>query len=169
MKTILLILIFGLGISQSTFAQEKTGYFSSSKLLAAFPESKTIQAEIENISKEKQAVGTSLEDELKGKIKRYEEEKAKLADVLKETRIDEIKRLEAKIKEYYTAARKEIDEKRQALLKPLYEKIAAAIKVVAKENKYTEIMDLDVAGQFLLYIDESKNILEVMKKELKLQ
>lgn len=169
MKTIVLVLILGLGMSQSTFAQEKTGYFSASTLLAAFPESKTIQAEIENLSKEKQAVGTSLEGELKSKIKRYEEEKATLADVLKETRIDEIKRLEAKIKEYYTGARKEIDEKRQALLKPLYEKIGTAIKVVAKENKYTEIMDLDVAGQFLLYIDESKNILELMKKQLKLQ
>ena len=169
MKTILLVLIFGIGLTNSSFAQENIGYFSSSKLLSLFPEAKNIQTEIEKISKEKQAIGTTLETDLKAKIDNYEKGKATMADVIKETRIDEIKRLEAKIKEYYTGARKEIEEKRQALLKPLFAKVGEAIKNVAKANKFTAIIDLDSGGQFLLYIDESKDILGIMAKELNLK
>lgn len=166
---LLFILVFSLNSSFAQEKAEKSGYFSASQLLAAFPESKGIQEQVENLAKEKQEVGTTLETELNNKIKQFESEKDKMAAILKETRIDEINRLDAKIKEYYATARKEIDEKRQELLEPLFVKINEAIKTVAKKNNYTSIMDLDSGSQFLLYIDESRNILELMKKELKLE
>lgn len=171
MKKILLAITLILSIAPFSFAQEKAekiAYFSSSQLIALFPESENIQKELEALGKEKQSVGTTLETDLNAKIKRFEEEKDKLADILKETRIEEINRLDAKIKEYYNTARKDIETKRQELLKPIFTKINEAIKVVAEKNKYTAIIDLDNGSQFLLYIDESRNILELMKKELKL-
>lgn len=172
MKKILLALTLALSIVQLGWAQEKAekiGYFSSSQLIVLFPESEGIQKQIEALGKEKQAVGTTLETELDTKIKQFEAEKDKLADILKESRVEEINRLDAKIKEYYNTARKDIETKRQELLKPIFTKINEAIKLVAEKNKYTAIIDLDSGSQFLLYIDESRNILELMKKELKLQ
>ncbi|MBL4649020.1 MAG: hypothetical protein JKY03_04760, partial [Aureispira sp.] len=69
MKHLLLFLFSSLLLTTTVFGQqEKIGFFSSSKLVALFPESKTIQTEIEKISTEKQADGTALENDLKTKI-----------------------------------------------------------------------------------------------------
>ncbi|BDS13249.1 OmpH family outer membrane protein [Aureispira anguillae] len=170
MKQTLFIVILALGLSSMASAQqEKIGFFSSSQLVSFFPEAKTIQAEIEKISTEKQAIGTTLENELKSKLKKFEEEKASMATILQETRIEEIRNLETKIQTYYANARKEIDNKRQELLKPVFTKINDGIKQVAKKHKFTAIIDLDSGRQFLLYIDESRDILELMKTELGLE
>lgn len=167
MKYLFLFLISSFLITSSAFAQqEKIGFFSSSKLVSLFPEAKTIQAEIEKMSTEKQGVGTALENELKAKVAAFEKEKAGMAQILQETRVEEIRNLEAKIQNYYATARKEIDGKRQELLKPVFEKVNAGIKKVAEKHKFTAIIDLDTGGQFLLYIDESRNILDLMKTDL---
>jgi outer membrane protein len=170
MKHLLLLILSSLLLTTTAFGQqEKIGFFSSSKLVALFPESQTIQVEIEKIGSEKQAVGTALENELKSKVQNFEKEKAGMAQILQESRIEEIRNLESKIQAYYTTARKELDVKRQELLKPVFQKVNAGIKAVAEKHKYTAIIDLDTGGQFLLYIDASRNILELMKTELGLK
>lgn len=170
MKHLLLLLLSSLFLTTTVLGQqEKIGFFSSSKLVSLFPEAKTIQVDIEKISTEKQAVGTALETELKTKVENFEKEKAGLAQILQESRIEEIRNLEAKIQNYYATARKEIETKRQELLKPVFEKVNAGIKTVAEKHKFTAIIDLDSGGQFLLYIDASRNILELMKTELGLK
>lgn len=170
MKHIILLIVFTFSFTHLTFAQqEKIGFFSSSQLVGLFPEAKTIQTEIEKISKEKQDIGTTLETELKSKVDKFEAEKASMAQILQETRIDEIKNLERKIQGYYADARKEIDAKRQTMLKPIIEKVNAGIKKVAEKHKFTAIIDLDSGSQFLLYIDKSRDILELMKTELGLK
>ena len=170
MKHLLLLILSSLLLTTTAFGQqEKIGFFSSSKLVALFPESKTIQSEIEKMGTEKQAVGTALENELKSKIQSFEKEKAGMAQILQESRIEEIRNLEGKIQTYYATARKELDSKRQELLKPVFEKVNAGIKTVAEKHKYTAIIDLDTGGQFLLYIDSSRDMLELMKTELGLK
>lgn len=170
MKYLLLLILSSFLLTTSAFGQqEKIGFFSSSKLVALFPEAKATQVEIEKISTEKQAVGTALENELKSKVQSFEKEKAGMATILQESRIEEIRNLESKIQNYYATARKEIDTKRQELLKPVFEKVNAGIKKVAEKHKYTAIIDLDTGGQFLLYIDASRDILELMKTELGLK
>lgn len=170
MKQLLPLLFLSLFLTTTVLGQqEKIGFFSSSKLVALFPKSKTIQIEIEKMGTEKQANGTALENELKTKIQNFEKEKAGMAQVLQESRIEEIRNLETKIKNYYAAARNEIDGKRQELLKPVFEKVNAGIKQVAEKHKFTAIIDLDTGGQFLLYIDASRDILELMKTELELK
>lgn len=167
MKHLFLLALSTLFLTTTVLGQqEKIGFFSSSKLVSLFPEAKTIQVEIEKMSTEKQAVGTALEQELKAKVENFEKEKAGMAQILQESRVEEIRNLEVKIKNYYAAARKEIDTKRQELLKPVFEKVNAGIKKVAEKHKFTAIIDLDTGGQFLLYIDESRNILDLMKTEL---
>ncbi|MBL4650839.1 MAG: OmpH family outer membrane protein, partial [Aureispira sp.] len=98
-----------------------------------------------------------------------EKEKSGMAQILQESRIEEIRNLETKIQTYYATARKEIDGRRQELLKPVFEKVNAGIKKVAKKHKFTAIIDLDTGGQFLLYVDASRDILELMKTELGLK
>ena len=170
MKQLLLLLFSCLLLTTTAFGQqEKIGFFSSSKLVGLFPESQAVQSQIDKISTEKQAVGTALENELKAKIQNFEKEKVGMAQILQESRIEEIRNLETKIQNYYANSRKEIDAKRQELLKPIFEKVSAGIKQVAEKHKFTAIIDLDTGGQFLLYIDASRNILELMKTELKLK
>lgn len=170
MKHLLLLLFSSFLLTTTAFGQqEKIGFFSSSKLVGLFPESKTIQSEIEKMGTEKQAIGTALENELKTKVESFEKEKAGMAQILQESRIEEIRNLESKIQTYYATARKELDAKRQELLKPVFEKVNAGIKKVAEKHKFTAIIDLDTGGQFLLYIDASRDILELMKTELGLK
>ncbi|CAA6808580.1 MAG: Unknown protein [uncultured Aureispira sp.] len=170
MKHLLLLLFSSVLLTTTAFGQqEKIGFFSSSKLVGLFPESQTVQSTIDKMSAEKQAVGTALENELKAKIQNFEKDKAGMAQILQESRIEEIRNLETKIQNYYATARKEIEDKRQELLKPVFEKVNAGIKKVAEKHKYTAIIDLDTGGQFLLYIDASRDMLELMKTELGLK
>ena len=52
---------------------------------------KTIQSEIEKIGTDKQTIGTALENELKAKVESFEKEKADMAQILQESRIEEIR------------------------------------------------------------------------------
>ena len=58
--------------------------------------------------------------------------------------------------------RKQVTEKREELLGPIYEKVNQAIKDVAKENSYQFIFDQNV----LLYAEDSQNVNDLVKAKL---
>ena len=58
-----------------------------------------------------------------------------------------------------------ISKKRDDLLKPIVDKMNAAVKAVGKENGYTMIFDTSIFNS-VLYADESEDVMELVKSKL---
>ena len=74
------------------------------------------------------------------------------------------KKREKEIAKFEQDMVKQIQDKRNELLQPIYDKVNAAIKSVATENGYTFIFD--VGSGAILYAEESADVSALVKAKL---
>ena len=158
-NTILLIPILGIllvcaGIPQQSFAQ-KFAYVDTKYILDNITEYKAAQAELDKISIEWQKEIEAQYAEIDKLYKSFQQEQILLTAEMKRKREDEIIRKE---KEAKTLQKKrfgvdgDLYKQRQILIKPIQDKVYAAIKEVATIGNYAMI--LDKAGDLnILYSD----------------
>ena len=165
MKKILLLGLTFL-ISISSFSQNKFGYIDSQELLLLMPERKTAEEEVQTFAK-------SLESQLQAKtaenqksVQEYQANEATYTDLVKQDKVTEITGLEQRIQSFQQNAQQALQSKEQELLEPILQKARQAIEDVASEGDYTYIFDKSVGS--ILYVKESENILDKVKKKLKL-
>ena len=87
-------------------------------------------------------------------------------DLVKQDKVTEITGLEQRIQAFQQNANEALISKEKELLEPILQKARQAIEDVANEGDYTYIFDKSVGS--ILYVKESENILEKVKKKLKL-
>ncbi len=170
MKKVLFILTVAITVLSTSVvnAQDKIGYVRSLELVDALPEYKVIEAEINKLADEAQATITSLQTEYETEVQKFQAEEALMTDIVKESKFKYIQDMKLKIEGYYESSQQRIIKERQVKLSPLLDKVNTAISEVAKENGYTFIIDYDAAGQagILLYADESKSVMSLVKSKL---
>ncbi len=170
MKKVLFILTVAVTVLSATVvnAQDKIGFVRSSELLTAMPEFKVIESEINKMGDEAQATITSLETAYETEIQKFQAEEALMTDIVKESKFQYIQDMKLKIQGFYESSQQKIIAERNNKLNPLLKKVNDAISAVAKENGYTYILDYDAAGQagILLYADESRSVMTLVKTEL---
>ena len=156
-------LIFALFAVYEVQAQ-KFGYINSTELLAGLPEVKSAEAELTALQTQLRKKGQSMVEQLqtdyvavqqkveRGELspKQQEEEAAKL-----EARQNEIAQFEQNMT-------KQLQDKRQQLLQPIYDKVNQAIADVAKENGFTFVFD----KQVLLYSEATQDVGPMVKQKL---
>ncbi len=169
MKKIVLVALLGImGFCANAQTQvsvvNKFGYIDSRELLAAMPEAKKADTDL-------QAYGKTLEDALKtmytdyeAKGKAYGAQEKSMTDAMKEVKQKELMDLEKRIQDYTQDAQNKIAAKREEIYKPILEKADKAIKDTAKEKGFTYVFDTSSGG--LLYAQESDNILALVKAKL---
>ncbi|MCQ2250180.1 MAG: OmpH family outer membrane protein [Bacteroidales bacterium] len=150
---------------------QKFGHVVSADLIDAMPETKAAQqaleAEGKKLDEQLQAMGA----EYQTKVQAYQEN-VQLADAspekwssaLRADKEQEIMQLQDRIQRFQENAQASIAQKRNDLLKPVMEKLDAAIKKVAANGGYVYIMDKNA----VLYINEaiSVDLTSEIKKEL---
>lgn len=168
MKKVLFILTLAVVVLSSAVvnAQDKIGYISSSEVIGLFPEAETIMKEVDQIGAVKQGQMTELQNELQSKYEKYQAEEALMTDIIKESKAEEIRNMEAKIQEFYKQSQDELVQIRNEKMKPLLDRASTAISDVAKENGYTYIVDTDAGAALFLYADESRNVIDLVKAKL---
>ena len=71
----------------------------------------------------------------------------------------ELQKLQEEFRQLDMELHEKLVNKKASLLAPLYEKVKNAIAQVAKENRYTHILNADVEGMsVLLYANEEYNV-----------
>ncbi len=166
MKSLLKItcLVALIAATAGVLQAQKFGYVNSAAILAEMPEVKQADANLEALQKQLQKKGqnmlqqlqqdyTALQQRVQGgdlSPKQQEEEAAKL------------QQREQEIAQFEQDMRKQVSEKRDELLGPIYEKVNQAIEDVAKENGYQFIFDQNV----LLYAEDSQNVNDLVKAKL---
>lgn len=166
-KHVLVLVIFSLSVV-TTFAQKATkiGHINSEELLTLMPERKKAAAKIDTLSKEIEKQLRDLMTEYQGKLERFEKDAPNLSELLKKDRGEEIKNLETRIRSFQQEAQNTIESKQQELMEPIITKAKKAIEEVAKENGFTYVLDTSTGN--VLFWEEGDNIINLVKKKLKL-
>ena len=165
MKKILLLSLTFL-ISISSFSQNKFGYIDSQELLLLMPERKTAEEEVQTFAKSLESQLQAMTAEYQQSVQEYQANEGTYTDLVKQDKVTEITGLEQRIQSFQQNAQQALQSKEQELLEPILQKARQAIEDVASEGDYTYIFDKSVGS--ILYVKESENILDKVKKKLKL-
>src|ERR1035438_8560239 len=166
MKKSILITCFMLAVGL-TYAQ-KYCYVNSEYILANIPEYKTAQTQLDQLSAQWQKEIEGKYTEIEKLYKSYQAEQILLTEDLKKKRIGEIETKEKEAKELQKTRfgyQGELFKKRQDLVKPIQDKIYAAIKKFSEDGSYAIVFDKS-SDLIMLYTnpkyDKSDEILLAM-------
>ena len=161
----LLILVVAITLSGNSFAQKsiKIGHFSSTDLIKKMPEGDSAQKEMQKYMEELQGEAESMQKEYQRLVTEYQEKEAQLSAILKESKQKEIQSVNQRFQEFQQIAENDIQKKQGDLMLAITEKIKAAVAEVAKEGKYTYILE---STGILWYAEESEDVTSLISKKL---
>lgn len=143
---------------------QKFGYLNAMGVLTDLPEINTFNKELEEYATELEKELTTMVEKYQAMAKKFEEERANYSPTIRGLKEKELMDEQSKIQRTQAAFEEELEEKKTLLLKPLLEKVDAAIKAVAKEKSLSFVFDSSKG--ILLFADESMDITNDVRKQL---
>ena len=168
-KGFIVVLIALLAFAGSAMAQKniKLGHINSNDLMQIMPGRDTATALLQKEVEDLQAEMEAMEKEYETRVNDYLAKKDQLSELIRKTKESDIQAMGARIEEFQANAQKLLEERQEALLKPIVDRAKAAIEEVGKENGYTYIFDAGVGT--VLYSQDSDDIMPLVKKKLGLK
>ncbi len=163
-STFLLVLTMT-NLSSAVAQTLKFGHINSQELLANLPERTKAEQDLQKHATLLENQQKTMSDELNKKYTEYLQEKEQLSDLVRATREKELQDLQQRIAIFNQQAMKELEEKEQALISPIIEKVTTAIKEVGKENNFTYIFDL-ATRSVVYHSEQSEDVTALVKKKL---
>ncbi|WP_316634211.1 OmpH family outer membrane protein [uncultured Flavobacterium sp.] len=160
-KTLLIAAILILGASNTINAQAKVAHVDVSEIMSKMPAMLDAQNQLQKLSGTYDAEYKKMVDEYQVKIKKYEAEAATVTEAVNGDRSKEVQDMQKRIVDYRDNAQKELQQKETDIVKPLMEKVRAAIQKVGKAKGFQYVLD----GSTLLLAD-GPNITADVKKDL---
>lgn len=164
-KTILFATALFIGATTFSTAQSKVAHIDSQALIGAMPETKAAQADIEKLEKTYQVAIEEMIAEYQSKIKRYDAEAASQTDDENAKRMSEVETMQRSIREYQSQAQEDLQKKQFDLLKPITEKVKAAILKVAKAQGFDYVLE-STPNNGIVIMANGKDLIADVKKEL---
>lgn len=161
LKSLLIAALLFIGASQTMNAQAKIAHVDVSEIMQKMPAMLDGQKQLEKLNQTYNAEYKQMVDEYQAKLKKYDGESATTTEKINQERAVEIQDYQKRIREYGENAQKELQQKEEALLKPIQEKIRTAIQKVGKAKGYQYVID---GGTALLA--DGPNLTVDVKKEL---
>jgi len=152
-----------LGASFSAQAQ-KFGYVNSDAVLAAMPQVKQAEANLDALQKQLQKKGQGMVEKLQQDYMVIQQ-KIEQGELSPKQQEEEAKKLEERQKEIADFEQdmvSQVQKKRQELLEPILEEVNTAIQDVAKEGGFQFVFDSTI----LLYAEDSQNLTGDVKTKL---
>ncbi len=166
-KLIKISFLFIALISMTTALKaQKFGYVNSALILSEMPEVKQADANLEDLKK---VLQKQYENMVSSFQKKYEELalKEKRGELSPKQIEEESKKLQADekaIADFEKKTQQQLVDKREELLKPIYDKVNGAIKAVADEGDFQMIFDSSTA--ILLYAEDGADVSNLVKAKL---
>ena len=164
LKTLVLATVFLMGSTSIMNAQSKVAHINTQELVAAMPDTKAAQAEIEKLSKTYEADIQTMVTEFQNKIKQYDAEAATQTQEENQKRQAEVQTMEQSIRQYQGQAQQDLQKKEFDLLKPITDKAKAAIQKVARAQGFQYVLD-STQGQGVI-LSDGTDLMVAVKKEL---
>ena len=163
-KTLLVASILFLGATSLTSAQSKVAHIDTQELIAAMPDMKAAQNQLQKLQKTYEADIQAMATELQNKMKQYQAEASTKTDEVNGQRAQEVQGIRDNVLKYEQNAQQEMGKRQEGLIKPIMEKARLAIQKVARAKGYQYVVD-STTGSGLILAD-GPNLLEDVKKEL---
>jgi outer membrane protein len=169
MKKYIFILLLAV-LCQSAWSQ-KIGYTNVELILQYMPETKAIETEL---TKLEEAISKSLEVKQKyyqqklTEFMEYKQSGKPITPEQEKLAMTELQKLEGEVQKGISDAEERLMKRRMDLLKPVQDKMQAAIDGVAKEGGYVYILNQAVGAGIpsILYGRESDNVTTLVAKKL---
>lgn len=142
----------------------KIGYIDFNTLISAMPGVDSVKIKLQAYQKSLTDQMDAMRGEFENKYQDYQNQSAGMSDLIKKTKEQELQDLQARIDAFQTKAQTDLQEKQQELLNPIIEKAKSAVREIAKENKYTYV--LNSIEEVVLYADPADDIMPLVKKKL---
>jgi outer membrane protein len=168
MKKLFAVVVFGvsiLGLTNTAFSQNKIGYVNTEELIGAMPEAATATTQLQDYQAALQQQGNDYYAELQEKDSAFVKDSAKLSPAAKELRRTGLIELSQKVQGWQQVMQQKLQEKQQELLVPIRNKALETIKIVAKENGYTYILDQNS----VIVGPPGEDVLALVKKKLNIK
>jgi len=146
---------------------QKVGYVNSQSIISELPDVKAADLTVEALQKQLQKKAQEMVEKFQADYAEVQR-KVENGDLSPKQQEEEGKRLEARQAELGQLEQdsyKQIQDKRNELLRPIYDRVNEAIKAVAEENGFLMLVDQAV----LLYSDPSVDATALVRKKLGLQ
>ncbi len=143
----------------------KLGHIDSGELLKIMPGRDSAQAILQKSAAELESTLKAMRTELEQRYQDFLNNQNQMSDLIKQTKQKELQDMAMRIEEFQQNAQKSMQDQQDVLLTPIVNKAKETISEVAKENKYTYILD----AANLLYHEESDDIMPLVKKKLNLK
>jgi outer membrane protein len=164
---VVLVAVCFLMIGSFAKAQSKIGYINTNQLMDMLPEMKTLRVQMEAYQKTFSDQLATMNSEYQAKGQVYETKRATMTDATRTAAEAELTDMQTRIGTFRDNAQKQIEAKSNELLKPLTEKVRAAITAVAAEKGYGYVLD---SSQIELIVSPAgDNLMPTVKTKLGLQ
>ena len=139
-----IVLIFTVGLLANAFqadAQNKIGYISLQELVAAMPEYKKAQLEMQDYQKALVQQGTDYQQAFITEQKKFIDDSLKMTAAVKEVKRKSLNEMYIKWTNFVNQeAQQMMNQHEQELLAPIQDKAVSTSQAVAKENGYAYIL-----------------------------
>ncbi len=160
-------LIIGCSLASKAQNPVKIGYVDFNALLAEMPGIDSVKIKLQVYQKTLSDQMDAMKAEFESKYQDYQTQAASMSDLIKQTKEKELSDLQGRIEAFQQKASQDLQTKQQELVAPFIDKAKVAVSNVAKENKYTYI--LNAIEDVVIYKDETENVMVLVKKKLGIQ
>ena len=165
------IIVLAAFISVSFLAQAqnpvKIGYIDINTVISAMPGIDSVKIKLQKYQQSLTDQMDAMSAEFENKYLDYQSKAAGMSDLIKQTKEKELSDLQGRIDAFKAKAQQDFQAKQQELLEPLINSAKKAIQDVAKENKYT--MVLNGIEDIVLYSEPADDLMSLVKKKLGIQ
>jgi outer membrane protein len=146
---------------------QRIAYVDVNTVLESIKEYQSAQAELDNIANRWRQEIAQEYDKIKGMYNRYQAEQVLLSDDARRTREDEIMEKEKEVRELQRVKfgpEGELFKRRQDLVRPIQDKVYAAIEEYANERGYDFIFDKSGSSGIIFYSPQYDKTEDILKK-----
>lgn len=161
LKIVLIASLILLGTAQTMTAQAKMAHVNINEIMEKYPAAVDARKQLEKIQLSYQNDYKTITDEFSAKMKKYDAEVKTVSETINLERQKEVQDMEKRIQEFGQTAQKEIETKNGDLMRPIGEKVKAAITKVGKAKGMQYVVD--AAG---LLLADGPDLTADVKKEL---
>jgi len=165
----LAVLALGLlALPGAAAAQQKIGYIDSEYILSKTPDYATVQQQIDRLAQEWQATIESRKREVDEMFRDYQARELLYTNEERQSKREEIMQAEAEVERLrmdYFGPEGQLFTRQEQLMRPIQERILAAVETVAREGGYDYVFDK--SGDFLfMYTREQFDLSDDVLQEL---
>lgn len=165
----LAVLALGLlALPGAAAAQQKIGYIDSEYILSKTPDYATVQQQIDRLAQEWQATIESRKREVDEMFRDYQAREMLYTNEERQSKREEIMQAEAEVERLrmdYFGPEGQLFTRQEQLMRPIQERILAAVETVAREGGYDYVFDK--SGDFLfMYTREQFDLSDDVLQEL---